>query len=145
MSLTKSRIRTFINWNPANDLYSTWLENISQNHTRNNCRLVHVFPTNLAGGLANLGRNLPTKMSTNTKKPTSTNRDDNTYETNSSAPTLQQAYEETASKWDWMFTKAHPILMIFCDYILNAPAWSAFGRKYFGHVFRQTRFWKTTC
>ena len=63
-----------------------------------NCRLVHVFPTNLAGGLANLGRGLPTKMSTNTKKPTSTNRDDNTYETNSSAPTLQQAYEETASK-----------------------------------------------
>ena len=60
--------------------------------------MVYVYPTNLAGGLANLGRGLPTKMST--KKPTSTNRDDNTYETNSSAPTLQQAYEETASKFD---------------------------------------------
>ena len=76
-------------------------------HTRNNCRLVHVFPTNLAGGLANLGRGLPTKMST--KKPTSANRDENTYETNSSAPTLQQAYEETASKSVYMYILALPI------------------------------------
>ena len=54
-------------------------------------------------------------MSTNTKKPTSTNRDDNTYDTNSSAPTLQQAYEETASKFANILvpTHLHPKTYVF--------------------------------